>query len=70
MLRDLLVYIQIVNRAKATRNLDFKKLIDLNLIEKLGKGKQPIINLNKTFQSFEITFSLIHFLKFFYTYYA
>ncbi len=43
MLRDLLVYIQIVNRAKATRNLDFKKLIDLNLIEKLGKGKQPII---------------------------
>jgi len=32
-------YSKLTNRAKATRNLDFKKLIDLGLIEKLGKGK-------------------------------
>ena len=32
-------YAQLVNRAKATRALDFRKLIDLGLIERKGKGK-------------------------------
>lgn len=32
-------YAQLTERAKPTRNLDFRKLIDLGLIEKQGKGK-------------------------------
>ncbi len=32
-------YSQLTKRAKATRNLDFRKLIDLGLIVKFGKGK-------------------------------
>ncbi|MFH1971520.1 MAG: Fic family protein [Patescibacteria group bacterium] len=32
-------YAQLVNRAKATRALDFRKLIDLELIERKAKGK-------------------------------
>ena len=32
-------YIRLTNRAKATRNLDFNKLIKLGLIVRLGKGK-------------------------------
>ncbi|RJQ24687.1 Fic family protein [Candidatus Parcubacteria bacterium] len=32
-------YIKLVNRAKATRALDFKKLMDLGLISRKGKGK-------------------------------
>jgi len=32
-------YAKITSRARATRNLDFKKLIKLGLIEKQGKGK-------------------------------
>ncbi len=32
-------YAQLTKRAKPTRNLDFRKLIDLGLIEKQGKGK-------------------------------
>lgn len=32
-------YAKLVDRAKATRALDFRKLIDLNLIERKGKGK-------------------------------
>ncbi|MCL5072903.1 MAG: Fic family protein [Actinobacteria bacterium] len=32
-------YKKLTNRAKATRNLDFNKLIDMGLIERKGKGK-------------------------------
>ena len=32
-------YAKLVNRAKATRTKDFKKLLELNLIERKGKGK-------------------------------
>ena len=32
-------YAKLTPRAKPTRNLDFKKLIELGIIEKLGKGK-------------------------------
>ena len=32
-------YKKIVNRAKATRTQDFKKLRNLNLIERKGKGR-------------------------------
>ena len=32
-------YAKLTKRAKPTRNLDFRKLIDLDQIEKLGKGK-------------------------------
>lgn len=32
-------YAKLVNRAKATRALDFRKLIDLGLIDRKGKGK-------------------------------
>lgn len=32
-------YAKLVKRAKATRSLDFKKLIDLDLIERKGKGR-------------------------------
>jgi len=32
-------YAELTDRAKPTRNLDFRKLIDLGFIEKVGKGK-------------------------------
>jgi len=32
-------YSKLTERAKATRSLDFKKLIEMGLIEKKGKGK-------------------------------
>lgn len=32
-------YAKLVKRAKATRSLDFKKLVEMNLIERHGKGK-------------------------------
>ena len=32
-------YARLVNRAKATRSLDFKKLIDMKILERLGRGK-------------------------------
>ncbi|MFQ5456713.1 MAG: Fic family protein [Nitrospirota bacterium] len=32
-------YSRLTNRAKATRSLDFKKLMEMELIERLGKGK-------------------------------
>ena len=32
-------YCKLTTRAKPTRNLDFKKLIELEFIEKQGKGK-------------------------------
>jgi len=32
-------YVKLTTRARPTRNLDFKKLIKLNIIEKSGKGK-------------------------------
>lgn len=38
-------YAAITNRAKATRNKDFNKLISLGLIEKLGKGKSTYYKL-------------------------
>ena len=40
-------YSKLVNRAKPTRNLDFRKLIDLKLIEKLGKGKATYYKFKK-----------------------
>lgn len=38
-------YSQLTKRAKPTRNLDFRKLIDLGLIEKQGKGKATYYKL-------------------------
>lgn len=38
-------YTVLTNRAKATRNKDFKKLISLGLIEKAGKGKATYYKL-------------------------
>lgn len=38
-------YSQITKRAKPTRNLDFRKLIDLELIIKVGKGKATYYKL-------------------------
>ena len=32
-------YAKLTERAKATRSLDFKKLIEMGLIERKGKGK-------------------------------
>lgn len=32
-------YARIVNRAKATRSLDFRKLLDMEILERFGKGK-------------------------------
>ncbi len=40
-------YAKITTRAKATRALDFKKLIDLGLIEKMGKGPATYYVLKK-----------------------
>jgi len=36
------IYATITERAKPTRNLDFNKLIELDLIERIGKGKATI----------------------------
>jgi len=41
-------YSKITKRAKPTRNLDFRKLIKLGLIEKKGKGKATYYQLNKS----------------------
>ena len=38
-------YSKLTKRAKPTRNLDFRKLISLNIIEKLGKGKATYYKL-------------------------
>ncbi len=38
-------YSQITKRAKATRNLDFRKLIKLGTIKKFGKGKATYYKL-------------------------
>jgi Fic family protein len=39
------IYSQLTDRAKPTRNQDFNQLIDLNLIERIGKGKATIYRL-------------------------
>ncbi|GBE17273.1 adenosine monophosphate-protein transferase SoFic [bacterium BMS3Abin15] len=38
-------YAKLTKRAKPTRNLDFRKLIELDIIEKLGKGKATYYKL-------------------------
>ena len=38
-------YAKLTTRAKPTRNLDFKRLIELGIIEKLGKGKATYYKL-------------------------
>ncbi|MCL6088317.1 MAG: Fic family protein [Actinobacteria bacterium] len=40
-------YAKITNRAKATRSLDFKKLIDMGLIQRKGKGRATYYQLKK-----------------------
>ena len=40
-------YAKITPRAKPTRNLDFRKLINLRIIEKLGKGKATYYKLKQ-----------------------
>lgn len=40
-------YGRLVKRAKATRNLDFKKLLDMKIIERLGKGKSTYYKLRQ-----------------------
>ncbi|MCX6763734.1 MAG: Fic family protein [Candidatus Moranbacteria bacterium] len=40
-------YAKLTDRAKPTRNLDFRKLIELNIIEKQGKGKATFYKLKK-----------------------
>lgn len=39
------IYSTLTNRAKPTRNQDFNKLIELGIIERLGKGKATIYKL-------------------------
>ncbi len=39
------LYSQITDRAKATRSLDFKKLLDLGIIERFGQGKSTYYKL-------------------------
>jgi len=39
------IYSEITDRAKATRNQDFNKLIEMRLIERVGKGKSTIYRL-------------------------
>jgi len=41
-------YAKLTNRAKATRSLDFKKLIELELIQREGKGKGTYYKLKKS----------------------
>ncbi|OGF98671.1 hypothetical protein A2153_04225 [Candidatus Gottesmanbacteria bacterium RBG_16_38_7b] len=38
-------YARLTNRAKATRILDFKKLMNMGIIERLGKGKNTYYTL-------------------------
>ena len=38
-------YAELTNRAKPTRNLDFRKLIELGIIIKIGKGKATYYRL-------------------------
>jgi Fic family protein len=40
-------YAKLTERAKPTRNLDFRKLIDLGIIEKFGKGRATYYKLKK-----------------------
>jgi Fic family protein len=40
-------YSKIVSRAKATRSLDFRRLLDLGRIERFGKGKNTYYKLKK-----------------------
>lgn len=40
-------YAKLTDRAKPTRNLDLRKLIELGIIEKLGKGKATYYKLKK-----------------------
>ena len=40
-------YTKLTKRAKATRSLDFKKLIDMGLIERKGKGRATYYQLKK-----------------------
>ena len=40
-------YAKLTSRAKPTRNLDFRKLIELGIIEKLGKGKATYYKFNR-----------------------
>ncbi len=40
-------YKKLTNRAKATRNLDFNKLIDMDFIERKGKGKATYYQLKE-----------------------
>ncbi len=42
-------YAQLTKRAKPTRNLDFRKLIDLGFIKKQGKGKATYYNYKDAF---------------------
>ena len=39
------IYSEMTDRAKATRNQDFNRLIDMGLIERVGKGKATIYRL-------------------------
>ncbi|OGF21210.1 hypothetical protein A2Y83_02830 [Candidatus Falkowbacteria bacterium RBG_13_39_14] len=41
-------YSKLTERAKPTRNLDFNKLIDFGIIEKIGKGKATYYKLKKS----------------------
>ncbi len=41
-------YAELTNRAKATRTLDFQKLIDLGLIERKGKGRSTHYTLKES----------------------
>lgn len=40
-------YAKLTERAKPTRNIDFRKLIELGIIEKIGKGKATYYKLKK-----------------------
>ncbi len=40
-------YVKLTKRAKATRSLDFKKLIDMGLIERKGKGRATYYKLRE-----------------------
>ena len=40
-------YVKLTKRAKATRSLDFKKLIDMGLIERKGKGRATYYKLKE-----------------------
>jgi len=41
-------YAQLTDRAKATRTLDFQKLLDIGLLERRGKGRSTYYSLKKT----------------------